>query len=232
MISRRSLLRHWTLVFLCSPFANPMAFAEAMEKDKRRGYPQTLVLLNEVYWAEMSAKKHYDEFCRKALSEKYTNIAYLFRALSISEEIHADNFNHIIRSLDSSIMVRQIHVTSAGTKANLSAAALKELEKITTFYPKILQKMAEESHDQTILNCMYSWRSHKQHEEVIRDIESYSGIFFRPLASRIEGMDPNYFVCEICGSTVDEKPDLPCEICNYPMIHYKTVERPTLADMR
>jgi len=58
--------------------------------------------------------------------------------------------------------------------------------------------------------------------------KKYSGFFFRTLAKKIEQLSPNYFVCEICGSTIDEKPEKPCIICNYPKSHYINLKRPVL----
>jgi rubrerythrin len=75
---------------------------------------------------------------------------------------------------------------------------------------------------------MYSWKSHQRHKEIISDIKKYSGFYFKPLAKKIERMNPNYYECEICGSTVDDKPSIPCEICNYPLYHYKSIVRPIL----
>ena len=189
-------------------------------------YPLTLTLLKEAYWAEMIAFRHYDGYIQKALSEKYFNIAYLFSALSSSEQIHANNYKALITSLGATIKNREINVSIKNTKKNLNTASIKELEKINEFYPEILRKLSAESHDQSVVNCMYSWKSHQQHAEIIADIKRYSGLFFDTLAKKIEGMDPNYYVCDLCGSTVDEKPEIPCEICNYPVSHYQKLNRP------
>ena len=227
MISRRQLLHFSALISFCYPFANIRHFAMAEERMGVGVYPQTRALLQEAYWAEIIANKHYAEFRQKALSESYPNIAYLFHALSISEKIHADGFEKILVSLGSTLQLKQIPISYSDTKTNLNTASIKELEKINKFYPELIRKLSPESHDQTVLNCMYSWRSHRQHEEILRDIKRFSGLFFRSLANKIEKMEPNYYVCEICGSTVDEKPGIPCEICNYPLYHYKKIKRPT-----
>lgn len=44
------------------------------------------------------------------------------------------------------------------------------MEKIENFYPKIFNNLSSESHDQAVIYCMYSWKSHKQHEDIIKDI--------------------------------------------------------------
>ncbi|VEN73163.1 conserved hypothetical protein [Candidatus Desulfarcum epimagneticum] len=224
MISRRQLLRLSVLFSFCYPFANIRHFAEAEERED--GYPRTRALLERAYWSETTAHRHYDEYRKKALSEGYPNIAYLFHAFSVSEKIHSENFKKILLSFGDAFQERPVPVSSADTKSNLNAAAVKELQKINRFYPDIIKKMSFESHDQTVLNCMYSWKSHQQHEKIIRDIKKFSGLFFKPLAKKIEKMSPHYHVCDICGSTMDEKPELPCEICDYPVSHYKKIQRP------
>jgi rubrerythrin len=228
MISRRQLLTFSALFFLRCPILSLKAFAAADDKKHDKRYPLTIDILKEAYWAEMIASKHYDGYCQKALYENYPNIAYLFFALSISEKIHADNYQELIVSLGATLEKTEISVSIAATKANLNIAAIKELEKINKFYPKILNKLSPESHDQAVINCMYSWKSHQQHEEMINDIKKYSGLFFGPLAKKIESMKLNYYVCEICGSTMNKKPEKPCAICNYPMSHYKSFRRPNL----
>ena len=174
----------------------------------------------------MRASRHYDGYCRKALSENYPNIAYLFYAFSTSERIHADNYHNLIISLDAPFEAMEIPVSVSDTKTNLNTAAIQELAKINKYYPEIIEKISSESHDQAVTYCMYSWKSHRQHEKMINDIKKYSGIFFRPLAKKIESMQPDYYVCEICGSTVVEKPATPCKACNYPLSHYMNIKRP------
>ena len=230
MISRRQLLYFAAHLSCFYYISNLQSFALADDNttfDDIR-YPLTVTLLKEAYWAETIAFRHYEGYIQKALSEKYVNIAYLFTALSSSEQIHANNYKALITSLGSTIKNREINVSIKKTKKNLKTAAIKELEKINEFYPELLKKLSAESHDQSVVNCMYSLKSHQQHVEIITDIKRYSGIFFGSLANKIEGMMPNYYVCDICGSTVDEKPQIPCEICKFPVSHYQKLDRPLL----
>ncbi|BBO72236.1 rubrerythrin [Desulfosarcina alkanivorans] len=228
MISRRQLLYFSTLFFFYSPLATLKSFAVADGDKYEKRYPLTIDLLKKAYRTEMIASKHYDGYCQKALSEDYQNIAYLFSTLSVSEKIHADNYQKLIVSLGTTLRKIEISVSISNTKENLNTASMKELEKINKFYPEILKELSSESHEQAVKSCMYSWKSHQQHEEMINDIKKYSGVFFRLLARKIEDMKPNYYVCEICGSTITEKPEKPCVICSYPMSHYRAIKRPIL----
>lgn len=229
MISRRHLLYFSTLLYLTSLLDRFKSIAAAVEYSKNAGsYPITVNTLKEAHWAEKIANLHYEGYCRKAISENYPNIAYLFFALAASEKIHADNYRKLIISLGSILGDKDLPLSIVDTRTNLNTAAVKELDKINRFYPEIIEKLSGESHDEAILNCMYSWKSHQQHEHLIRKIKRYSGLFFSPLARRLESMNPNYYVCEICGSTVDEKPATPCDICNYPKHHFSRLERPVM----
>ena len=122
---------------------------------------------------------------------------------------------------------RPLSVAAAFSGENkLKKAAEKELEKIKKTYPNFLAKMEKESHDQAVINCMYSWKSHRQHEQKINEIIIYSNMFFGSVAKKIEGMKLDFHICEICGATIDESPQTPCDICNYPVYHYQKVNPP------
>jgi rubrerythrin len=112
------------------------------------------------------------------------------------------------------------------TKANLIKATEGELKKIKKTYPGFLAELKKESHDQAVINCMYSWKSHQQHKRKITEIRKYSEYFFGHVAKKLEELKFDFHVCEICGSTIDEAPKSPCDICNHPNLHYRKVMRP------
>jgi rubrerythrin len=182
--------------------------------------------LKAAYEAEKVASENYICYSRKAVEEKYPNIAYLFAAFASSEKIHAENYKRILASLNAGPEEPEFEILILDTKANLINAAEGELIKIKETYPDFLAKLKKESHDQAVINCMYSWKSHQQHKRKISEIQKYSKWFFSHVAKKIEGMKFDFHVCEICGSTIDEAPKTPCDICNYPNLHYDKVIRP------
>jgi len=222
--SRREILYLSAALPLVFPYR---AFAIDVEKNYPKiSYPITVWVLKQAYTYEMVAHKHYVEFAKKALTEKYPNIAYLFHAFSFSEKIHADNYKRIISKFGNNIKNNLLSVDVSDTKSNLRKAAQEELKKIEKTYPEFLKKLETELCEEAIINCMYSWKSHCQHEEMVRTIQRYSGLFFGTVAKEIEGINFDFHVCKICGSTIDEAPDSPCQICNRSMSHYKKVDRP------
>ena len=226
-ISRRQFLYVSGLLSISYPLSFTMAFSREDRPGKDHRFPTTIAVLKAACVSEMTAHQHYDGYSRKALDERYPNIAYLFSTFSVSEKIHADNYERILTLLDAGLEKPEPELLVSGTKANLRKAAKNELIKIQKTYPDYLAKLEKESYDEAVINCMYSWKSHKQHEEKIREILKYSKFFVGSVAKEIEGMKLDFHVCEMCGSTIDEPPTIPCDICNYPLSHYQKVKRPT-----
>jgi rubrerythrin len=100
-----------------------------------------------------------------------------------------------------------------------------ELRHIDRVYPSSIEKMGPENHGLTIWNATNAWEAEKQHRDLIKKIKSGTGSLFRLLAQFIEKTPSQFFVCEICGSTVRELPKEICVICKKPVSHYTEVER-------
>ena len=230
LITRRRFLRVSTVSALLSPLM-PAAGLSLAEKNVGKDgdkFPVTIEVLCEGYDSEMSASRRYRQYCRRALSDDFPNIAYTFAALAVSEKIHAKNYLKILNDLGTLVSEKRHAVSISNTKKNLKDAALGEMEKITVTYPNFLKRLSVESYDRAIVNCMYSLKSHRQHEKEIRLIARYAGLFFGAVSHEIEKKDLDFHVCRICGSTLDVRPDMPCEICNYPLSYYEKIPRPTI----
>jgi rubrerythrin len=214
-------------------FCYPLSITAASSKENKTdmtdikdNFPITIAVLKAAYEAEKVASDHYVGYSRKAVEERYPNIAYLFAAFAVSEKIHAENYQKILVSLEAGLEEPEFKILILDTKANLISASEGELKKIKETYPDFLNKLKKESHDKAVISCMYSWKSHRQHKRKISEIQKYSKWFFGSVAKEIEGMKFDFHVCEICGSTIDEAPKTPCDICNYPVLHYHKVIRP------
>ncbi|MDY6988830.1 MAG: ferritin family protein [Thermodesulfobacteriota bacterium] len=225
-MSRRQFLYASALWSFSSPMSLALASSRKEGLARESGLAITTAVLKAAYISEMMAHRHYVGFCRKAVEERYPNMAYFFRALAISEKIHGENYKRILETLNGGVEEPELEIVVADTKANLGRAAEKELLKIRKTYPDFLGRLEKESHDQAVIHCMYSWKSHRQHEQKIKEIQRYWKLFFGSVARRIESLKLDFHVCEICGSTVDEPPKTPCEICNYPASYYQKVPRP------
>jgi rubrerythrin len=188
--------------------------------------PETISVLQNAYRGEILAYRTYTAYAKKANSEDYPSIAQLFRALAASESIHARNFMKLLSELGAGMKEspkQEIEVST--TKKNLKHATQVELKEIDKSYPGFLERIKPEEHEASIQNIMYAWESEKQHRELIKQIQSGTGIFFGVLAKKIEGAPDHYFVCQQCGSTLVELPKDNCPICKGSVSQYKELER-------
>ena len=225
-ISRRKFMAILSSLSLSYPLTVIAASSEANKLKANGEFPITKAVLKSAYEAEKMAYENYVCFSQKAVEDAYPNIAYLFTAFAMSEKIHAENYKRILASMSTGPEEPEFEVIILDTKENLIKATEGELKKIKKTYPDFLAKLNAESHDQAVINCMYSWKSHQQHQRKISEIRKYSTYFFGHVAKKLEGLKLDFHVCEICGSTIDEAPRTPCDICNMPHLHYSKVNSP------
>ena len=223
-ISRRNFLLFSASLCLIFPFQK-----KSSASDNRPSilYPETISVLKLAFNSEMTAHTNYLSYSEKATAEKYPNIAYMFKAFAFSEKIHAENYNKILNGLNTKTIFSPILINVDDTQSNLSKAAQKELEKIEITYPRFLKEIESEGYDEAIKNLIYSWKSHRQHEEKIKKIHKYASYFFGSVATEIESMTLEIHVCEVCGSTIEKAPTSTCDICNKAPSNYIKIDRPT-----
>ena len=225
-ISRRKFLTILSSLSLSYPLLMVATSSEAKKLEASAGFPVTTAVLKAAYEIEKMAYEYYVGYSQKAVAEAYPNIAYLFAAFAASEKIHAENYKRILASMNTGPAEPDVDAIILNTKANLIKATENELKKIKITYPDMLARLKTESHDQAVVNCMYSWKSHQQHKRKIGEIRKYSPFFFGHVAKKLEDLKLDFHVCEICGSTIDEVPVTPCDICNRPNLHYRKINRP------
>jgi rubrerythrin len=203
-----------------------IVFVQASFVDAQIKYPETINVLQTVYNDEIQAHLTYLAYAQKAISENYPNIAHLFVSLATSESIHARNFKQLL--IDLKIELKESpkpEIKVSTTKENLKNATQTELQEIDHGYPQLIEKVRLEGHEAAIRYITYAWESEKQHRELIKKIESGTGILFKMLSGIIEKTPNRYFVCQECGSTITELPKDVCPICKSSVSQYKEVER-------
>ena len=91
---------------------------------------------------------------------------------------------------------------------------------------KLLEQIEPEGHADAITMVRYAWESEKQHRDKIGQIQRWSGAFFEQVARTIDDKTGRYFICQICGSTVNAVPADHCPVCRFPPAHYRAIEPP------
>jgi rubrerythrin len=186
-------------------------------------YPKTLAALQERYADEVQAHLKYNAYAKQALKEGYPNIAHLFRALAASEAVHARNFAALLKKLGATPQAPEISLQITSTRKHLQQATDVEADEIDNEYPAILARIKPEGYQPAIQSITWAWEAEKQHRELIIKIRDAATSWFGLLVNRIEGEPSHYFVCQICGSTLDERPANTCPICGHPAENYQEV---------
>jgi rubrerythrin len=204
-----------TIFFVAAPVA-----AETLSN-----YPKTVRVLLERYKSERNTAQEYRAFAEKAVIEKHPNIAYLFRAMAVSESIHAKNCRRILDDLGVEVKdIPRQDLEISSTKENLHKASAEEIKEIDHEYPSIIKEITPEGNETAIRFLNYAWQAEKQHRGLIRKLEAGTRRFFWLLKMKFRKKQATYFVCGTCGSTLTELPEDKCPICGKPVSGYRAVE--------
>jgi len=192
-------------------------------------YPETISVLQELYGNEVRAGHRYQLYSDVAKADDLVNIAHLFKALSVSEAVHAAKFKVVLESLG--VKPQEIDlskIAASGTRENLKYATNVELAEIDQEYPAYLRRITPELHRKALEHVNYAWASERQHRELIKKIQSGTGMFFSMLVKYFYENDSRYYVNNNCGATVTELPEGNCPICHFPLDTYKEIPKPDI----
>lgn len=191
------------------------------------GYPTTIAGLRAAQDNEMGVYYRYTEFGRRAQQEGYRGVAYLFVAFAAAEFIHAGNFGRILARLNVEVLpTPKAEVRVGSTRDNLIAAADAEARSVDEFYPKLLERLKPEGHDDALAAVGYAWATEQRHRDKIRQIQRWSPAFFEQVAKVIDQKTGQFYVCQWCGCTLNLVPADACPVCKNPPSHYRHVSPP------
>jgi rubrerythrin len=167
----------------------------------------TLKNLLTAFNGESNAHVKYAAFAKKADEEGYHRAASLFRAASRAEQIHATSHAAVIRRLGGSPEANIEMPAVGSTRENLKVALAGEEYERDVMYPQFIQE-AEAQHQEAALrtfrNALAAEAEHARlYTAALADLEN-----MRVKAS--------YYVCAICGYTVDQLTFKTCPVCNLP----------------
>ena len=194
---------------------------------RAQAYRVTAAAMREAQEDEMRVYYRYTEFARKAKQEGYHGIAYLFVAFGSAEMIHATNFGRILARLNIEVLpIAKPEVAVGSTRDNLLAAAEGEARSVDDYYPRLLERIRPEGHEDAMNAVQFAWGTEKQHREKMRQIQRWSPTFFEQVAKYIDKRTGQYFVCQICGNTVNAVPEGTCPVCKNASRHFRLIDPP------
>jgi rubrerythrin len=152
--------------------------------------------LINAFAGESQANRRYLFYAEKADEEGFSQIAKLFRAAAKAETIHA--FNHI-----------RVMGETESTIDNLNAAIKGENFEYKQMYPEYLSVSKKDRNQQ----ATWSFDVANKVEEVHASMFAEAAV---ALKAGEELVKTDYFVCAICGNTVEKEPPRTCSICGAP----------------
>ena len=152
--------------------------------------------LKNAFAGESQANRRYLAYAKKADEEGLTQVAKLFRAAAEAETIHALNHLRIMGEIKS-------------TAENLDAAISGETFEYKIMYPEYLSIAKQEGNRQ----AAWSFDVANKVEQV------HAGLFSKALEalkSKKEIAKVDYYICSVCGNTVEGTAPEKCPICGAP----------------
>jgi len=157
--------------------------------------------LLEAFAGESQANRKYLAFAKKAEEEGYKQVAKLFRAAADAETVHAINHLKALGGIKS-------------TKENLETAIGGETYEFQNMYPAMIDAAKAEGQKRAEISFSYANEVEKIH----------AGLYKKALENLGKNPDTDYYVCQVCGNTVEGEPPDRCPICKSPKKMFKRIE--------
>jgi rubrerythrin len=158
--------------------------------------------LKEAFAGESQANRTYLAFAKKAEQEGYKKVARLFRAAAEAETVHAHAHLRELGGVKS-------------TKENLGTAITGETHEFKSMYPAMIEDAKAEDNKGALRSFTYA-----------NDVEKIHAALYQKALDGLgkEEKDADYYVCQVCGMTVEgEAPD-ECPVCKSKKQAFKKVE--------
>ncbi|MEZ4528657.1 MAG: rubrerythrin family protein [Desulfobacterales bacterium] len=151
---------------------------------------KTMENLKEAFAGESQANRKYLAFAEKAEKEGYAQVAKLFRASAAAETVHAHAHLKAMKGIGT-------------TEENLKAAISGETHEYESMYPPMIEAAVAEGDKTAERSFRFANAVEKVHADLYRKALEKMG--------NLESTD--YYVCPVCGHTVEGAPEDKCPIC-------------------
>lgn len=146
--------------------------------------------LSMAFAGESQANRKYLAFAQKADKDGYPQVAKLFRAAAHAETVHAHAHLKAMGEIKS-------------TAENLQAALSGETHEFKEMYPPMIEAAEAEGHKLALRSFTYA----NQVEEV------HANLYQKALETLESPTEVDYYVCSVCGHTVENEAPDKCPVC-------------------
>jgi len=146
--------------------------------------------LRDAFAGESQANRKYLAFAKKAEKEGYPQVAKLFRAAGAAETVHA-----------------HAHLRALGeignTADNLKVALDGETHEFKQMYPEMIQDAKEEGNKTAERSFVYA-----------NEVEQIHAKLYQNALDNLDSLEEaDYYVCSVCGMTVEHEAPDSCPVC-------------------
>lgn len=153
--------------------------------------PESEKNLQEAFAGESQANRKYLAFAKQADKEGLPQVARLFRAAAEAETVHAHNHLRALGGIKS-------------TRENLQEAIGGETHEFTKMYPPMVAAAEKEGATEALRS--FTWANTVE--------QTHAALYEKALAALGQaGEEFDYYVCPVCGHTVEKGAPDRCEVC-------------------
>ncbi len=157
--------------------------------------------LKAAFAGESQANRKYLAFAKQADKEGLKQVAKLFRAAAEAETVHANNHLKELKGVKF-------------TRENLEAAIAGETYEFEKMYPAFIEAARAEANEGALRSFNFANEVEKIH----------AALYKKALAEIGKNAETDYYVCQVCGNTVEgEAPDV-CPICGAKKQAFKKMD--------
>ena len=157
--------------------------------------------LLDAFAGESQANRKYLAFAKKAEAEGFKQIAKLFRAAAAAETIHAHNHLREVGGIKT-------------TKENLETALQGEVYEFQKMYPYMIEDAQAEGNKGALRTFTFANEVEKVH----------AALYQKAIDEFGKNSETDYYVCDVCGHTVEGEPPDECPVCKAKKQAFKKVE--------
>jgi rubrerythrin len=157
--------------------------------------------LQEAFAGESQANRKYLAFAKKAEEEGFPQVARLFKAAAAAETVHAHAHLRVLGGINT-------------TADNLQEAIGGETHEFTDMYPQMIADAIEEGNASAQRSFEFANAVEKIHAELYQKAADAMGNL----------AETDYYVCDVCGNTVEGAAPDKCPICGVSADHFMLVD--------
>ena len=146
--------------------------------------------LRDAFAGESQANRKYLAFAKKAEKEGYPQVAKLFRAAGAAETVHAHAHLRALGEIGS-------------TADNLKVAVAGETHEFKHMYPEMIKDAQEEGNKTAERSFVYA-----------NEVEQVHAKLYQNALDNLDSLEEaDYYVCSVCGMTVEHEAPDNCPVC-------------------